>query len=113
MNSKTFIATVEGDTIYAIDSSSRERAEVGITQKSAKAMQEALTNVIAERDEYYDKCIEAGLIQKKMKPEEMLAEALADAKAAREEAQAARAENAKMMEMLAAIQEHLTAPKEG
>ena len=47
MNSKTFIATVESDTIYAIDSSSRERAEVGIIQKSAKAMQEALTNVIA------------------------------------------------------------------
>lgn len=38
MNSKTFIATVEGDTIYAIDSSSRERAEVGITQKSANVI---------------------------------------------------------------------------
>lgn len=42
MNNNTFIAT-----IYAIDSSSCERAEVGIIQKSAKAMQEALTNVIA------------------------------------------------------------------
>ena len=49
MNSKTLIAAVEGDTIYAIDSSSREREEVGITQKSANTMQEALTNVIARQ----------------------------------------------------------------
>ena len=112
MNSNTFIATVEDDTIYAINSSSRERAVVGMTQKGVKALQDALNDVIAERDEYYDKCVTAGLIPKKQKPEEMMAEALAEAKAAREDAKAARAENAKMMEILTTIQEHLTKPKE-
>ena len=112
MNNNTFIATVEDDTIYAIKSGSSERAVVGMTQKGVKALQDALNDVIAERDEYYDKCIAAGLIPKKLKPEEMMAEALVEAKAAREDAQAARAENAKMMEILAAIQEHLTKPKE-
>lgn len=32
----TFIATVEGDSIYAINSVSQERAEVGITKKPHK-----------------------------------------------------------------------------
>ena len=65
MNSKTFIATVEGDTIYAIDSSSRERAEVGITQKSVKAMQEALTNAIAkQRKPKWWKCLPKALQRK-------------------------------------------------
>lgn len=112
MQNDSFIATLEGDSIYAVNSMTKEKKEVGITQKAAKAMQDALADVIAERDEYYDKCVEAGLIPKKMKPEEMLAEALADAKAAREEAKAAREENAKMMEILSSIQEHLTQPKE-
>lgn len=112
MTKNTFIATVDGDTIYAIDSSSRDKAEVGITQKAAKALQEALTNVIAERDEYYDMCVKAGLIEKKKTPEEIMTEALADAKAAREEAKAVREENAKIMAILMTIQEHLTAPKE-
>ena len=48
MTKNTFIVAVDGDTIYAIDSSSRDKAEVGITQKAAKALQEALTNAIAE-----------------------------------------------------------------
>lgn len=112
MVQNTFIASVEGDSIYAINSATHEKSEVGITQKAAKALQDALSNIINERDEYYNLCVKAGLIEKKLTPEEMMAEALADAKAAREDARAARAESAKMMEMLAAIQDHLTKPKE-
>ena len=108
----TFIATVENDSIFAIHSVTREKSEIGITQKAAHALQDALTDVIAERDEYYNICLKAGLITPKKTTEEMLADALADAKAAREEAKAAREENAKMMEILTAIQEHITGPKE-
>lgn len=102
----SFLACVENDTIYAINSFSQEKAEVGITQKAAKALQDALADVIEQRDEYYNKCVAAGLIVKEKTPEEMAAEAL-------KEAQQAREETAKMREILESLQDLLTKPKEG
>lgn len=102
----SFLACVENDTIYAINSFSQEKAEVGITQKAAKAMQDALADVITQRDEYYDKCVAAGLIEKAKTPEEIASEAL-------KEAQQAREETAKMREILENLQDLLTKPKEG
>lgn len=64
-----------------------------------------MSNVVAERDEYYEKCIKAGIIEKKKTPEEIASEALAEARAARKETE-------KMMSILTSIQEHLTQPKE-
>lgn len=96
----SFIATVEGDKIYAINSISQDRTEVGITQKAAKELQDALSGIIVERDELYDKCIAAGIIERPKTAEDV-------AKAALDEAKAAREENAKIMAVLMKIQERL------
>lgn len=96
----TFIATTDGDKIYAINSISQDRTEVGITQKAAKELQDALANIIVERDELYEKCVAAGIIEKPKTTEDV-------AKAALEEAKAAREENAKIMALLLNIQEKL------
>ena len=96
----TFIATTDGDKIYAINSISQDRTEVGITQKAAKELQDALANIIVERDELYDKCVSAGIIEKPKTAEDVASAALEEAKAAREE-------TAKIMAVLIKIQERI------
>lgn len=103
MQRNTFIATVEGETIYAINGVTQERSEIGMTQKGVKALQDALTGIIQERDELHAKCVAAGLIVPQKTPEEMAQDALS-------EVRELRSEMVKMAESLTAIQEALTNP---
>lgn len=104
MQRNTFIATVENDTIYAVNGVTQEKGEVGITKKSAKDLQDALAGIIQERDEYYQRLVDAKLIEPKRSAEEMAREALNGV-------QSLRSEIASMASILTNIQEALTAPK--
>ena len=103
MQRNTFIATVANDTIYAVNGVTQEKSEVGITQKAAKDLQDALAGIIQERDEYYQRLVDAKLIEPKRSAEEMAREALNGVNSLRSEISG-------MAKMLADIQDALTAP---
>lgn len=101
-DNENFLAFESNGILFWRDIRTGECKEIGITQKTARAIQDALESTIKERDEYFEMLVASGLMERPRAPQDVAREAL-------EEARAARAESSRMADTLQLILSRLEA----
>lgn len=76
---KVFMATDDGENIYYVDYNTQTQNKIGISQKVADELANALASAVAKRDEYRAMLEAAGILEKEKTPEELAKEAAAAA----------------------------------
>ena len=100
---KAFRATEDGETIFYVDYNAQMQKPIGITQKVADELTQALSNAIAKRDEYRAMLEAAGILQKEQTPEEIAKAAIEAMKSVQQTCESLKQENTTLRAEFAAL----------